>query len=292
MSDDHIAPTVCVLGYGRLAEALTDRLRQALSHVNVFIRRSSPASVGNVCFFNDVQQAVDGTRFVLAVTSDFESIHRILADIDQLEGKTVLQISTLSPSQSKLIEKDVRARGGRYVENPVLGSRPEARSGTLIAMAGPSANIDDEVSALIGIYSNRRIVFDAVGQASALKLTFNFLIGALTSSFSVALNAVEENGIDTGQFMALLRESALYAPTFDKKLNQMLSGQYANPNFPAEHLKKDLKLFEEVAHLSPLAKAFVNALFDIASASANRQETKLDYSSLHEVIKGLGKAEP
>jgi len=220
------------------------------------------------------------------VTSDFASILDILQDISRLDGRTFIQISTLSPSQSSAVEKEVTACGGRYIENPVLGSRPEARSGTLIAMAGPAANIDDEVSAFLRLYSNKRIVFDAVGQASALKLIFNFLIGALTASFSAALNAVEENGIDVDQFMGLLRESALYAPTFDKKLKQMMTEQYANPNFPAEHLKKDLKLFGEVAHLSPLATAFVSALSDIATASADRQETKLDYSSLHEVVKG------
>ncbi len=153
-------------------------------------------------------------------------------------------------------------------------------------MVGPAANIDGEVSAFIDIYSNRRIVFNSVGQASALKLIFNFMIGALTTSFSVAINAAQENGIDVDRFMTLLRETALYAPTFDKKLNQMLKGDYANPNFPTEHLKKDLKLFGEIAHLSPLATTFVNAISDIARAAADRQETKLDYSSLHEIVKG------
>ena len=285
-SNDDIAPRICILGYGRLAEALAERLSQVCSRVSIFARRTPRERANTIHFFNDVRQAIDHIRFVLAVTSDFASIIDILQDIDRLDGKTFIQISTLSPSQSLLVEKEVEARQGRYVENPVLGSRPEARSGNLIAMAGPAANIDDEVSAFIWIYSNRSVVFDAVGQASALKLIFNFLIGALTASFSVALNAVEENGINVDQFMGLLRESALYAPTFDKKLNQMMAGQYANPNFPAEHLKKDMNFFGEVAHLSPLATAFVSALSDIAAAAADRQETKLDYSSLHELVKG------
>ena len=284
-SNDNSAPSVCILGYGRLAEALAERLSPACSRVSVFARRPPLEGANNVHFSDNVRHAIEGARFVLAVTSDFASIIDILNGINELDGKTFMQISTLSPSQSVAVEKEVKARRGRYVENPVLGSRPEARSGTLIAMAGPAANIDGEVSAFINIYSNRRIVFDAVGQASALKLIFNFLIGALTASFSVALNATQENGIDVDQFMGLLRESALYAPTFDKKLNQMMTGQYANPNFPAEHLKKDLKLFGEVAHLSPLASTFISALTNIATAAADGQETKLDYSSLHEIVK-------
>jgi 3-hydroxyisobutyrate dehydrogenase-like beta-hydroxyacid dehydrogenase len=193
-SNDNTAPRICILGYGRLAEALAEKLGQASSGINVFTRRPPRAGANNVHFFGDVRQAIDGASFVLAVTSDFTSIIDILRDIDDLDGKTFIQISTLSPSQSLTVEKEVKARRGRYVENPVLGSRPEARSGTLIAMAGPAANIDDDVSAFLGIYSNRRIIFDAVGQASALKLIFNFLIGALTASFSVALNAARKTG--------------------------------------------------------------------------------------------------
>jgi 3-hydroxyisobutyrate dehydrogenase-like beta-hydroxyacid dehydrogenase len=169
-SNDNTTPRICILGYGRLAEALAEKLGQASSGMSVFTRRPPREGANNVRFFGDVWQAIDGARFVLAVTSDFASIIDILQDIDDLGGKTFIQISTLSPSQSLAVEKEVKARRGRYVENPVLGSRPEARSGTLIAMAGPAANIDDEVSAFLRLYSNKRIVFDAVGQASGLKL--------------------------------------------------------------------------------------------------------------------------
>jgi 3-hydroxyisobutyrate dehydrogenase len=277
------AERACVLGYGGLGEALAQRLSQACG-VHVFSRKPASVAAPNVRFFTNPGDAVQGVHFVLAVTSDFHSIMDVLAGIGSLDGKIFCQISTLSPSQSVEVAKEVAGRGGRYVENPVLGSRPEALAGTLIAMVGPKANIDAEVSAFIDLYSNKRIVFDSIGQASALKLVFNFLIGALTASFSVALTTVEDNGIEVTGFMQLLRESALYAPTFDKKLDLMLKGEYANPNFPTEHLKKDLHLFSEIVHVSPLAKAFVTAIEDIAAAAADKCG-KLDYSSLHETVK-------
>lgn len=37
--------------------------------------------------------------------------------------------------------------------------------------------------------------------------------------------------------MAILRASALHAPTFDKKLAKELADDYANPNFPTAHLR-------------------------------------------------------
>ncbi len=47
--------------------------------------------------------------------------------------------------------------------------------------------------------------------------------------------------------MDILRGSALYAPTFDKKLQRMLDRDYANPNFPTKVAMHLLKVFVLVA---------------------------------------------
>ncbi|MEL6131011.1 MAG: NAD-binding protein, partial [Cyanobacteria bacterium J06628_4] len=48
-------------------------------------------------------------------------------------------------------------------------------------------------------------------------------------------------------FMAIVRQSALYAPTFDKKLGRMCDRNFTNPNFPTKHLLKDMNLFVQSA---------------------------------------------
>jgi 3-hydroxyisobutyrate dehydrogenase len=53
--------------------------------------------------------------------------------------------------------------------------------------------------------------------------------------------------VEVEAFMAILRASALHAPTFDKKLAKELADDYANPNFPTAHLRKDLQLFLQAA---------------------------------------------
>ena len=52
--------------------------------------------------------------------------------------------------------------------------------------------------------------------------------------FSTSLGLLQRNGADIDKFMGILRGSALYAPTFDKKLQRMLDRDYANPNFPTK----------------------------------------------------------
>ncbi|WP_231596564.1 hypothetical protein [Synechococcus sp. CBW1108] len=62
-----------------------------------------------------------------------------------------------------------------------------------------------------------------VGAALHTKLALNQLIASLTHSFSLALHAVQQAGVEVETFMAILRESALYAPTLDKKLAKELA---------------------------------------------------------------------
>ncbi len=52
-----------------------------------------------------------------------------------------------------------------------------------------------------------------VGMAAATKLAMNQLIGSLTAALSMSLGLVQQEGLDVEKFMAIVRESALYAPT-------------------------------------------------------------------------------
>ena len=50
-------------------------------------------------------------------------------------GKYFIQMGTIAPEESRELEKYIHQRRGFYLECPVLGSLPEARTGTLILMA-------------------------------------------------------------------------------------------------------------------------------------------------------------
>jgi len=60
------------------------------------------------------------------------------------------------------------------------------------------------------------------------------VVHMLQVGFSTSLGLLQRNGADIDKFMDILRGSALYAPTFDKKLQRMLDRDYANPNFPTK----------------------------------------------------------
>ena len=74
----------------------------------------------------------------------------------------------------------------------------------------------------------------------------------LQVGFSTSLGLLQRNGADIDKFMGILRGSALYAPTFDKKLQRMLDRDYANPNFPTKVRYRSYRLIVSTTKLLPL----------------------------------------
>ncbi|MEB3337174.1 MAG: NAD(P)-dependent oxidoreductase, partial [Leptolyngbyaceae bacterium] len=163
--------------------------------------------------------------------------------IPLLSGRTIIQMSTIAPSESRAIADQVTAAGGEYLEAPVLGSIPEAKAGKLMIMVGSSPAQFTQWSGLLKNFGPEPVLIGPVGSASALKLALNQLIASLTTAFATSLGFVLRQGVEVETFMQILRQSALYAPTFDKKLQRMCDRNYANPNFPTKHLLKDTDLF-------------------------------------------------
>jgi 3-hydroxyisobutyrate dehydrogenase len=119
-----------------------------------------------------------------------------------------------------------------------------------------------------------------IGQGATVKLAMNQLIAGLTSTFALSLALVEKENIDIEQFMAIVRESALYAPTFDKKLSRMLDRDFDNPNFPTKHLAKDTRLFLSVAEQLGLETCGLQGVSQLIDKTLEQGLDNTDYSAL------------
>ena len=194
--------------------------------------------------------AIAASRLIILMLTDAAAIHATLFSPEatgQLAGRTVLQMGTIAPQESKAIAQAVQTAGGDYLEAPVLGSIPEAKNGNLIVMVGATPDQFDQWQAVLECFGPNPQLMGPVGAGSGVKLAMNQLIGSLTTAFAMSLGLVQQEAIDIEKFMAIVRQSALYAPTFDKKLGRMCDRNFANPNFPTKHLLKDMNLFVQVA---------------------------------------------
>jgi 3-hydroxyisobutyrate dehydrogenase len=219
-----------------------------------------------------------------SVGSDSASFESAEPRPASLAGKTILQMATIAPQQSRDLSAAVQRCGGRYLEAPVLGSIPEAKQGSLIIMAGGRREVFDDVLPVLKVLGSAPRYIGEAGSAAALKLAMNQLIAALTAGFSLSLAYAMKNGVDTDLFMDTVRDSALYAKTYDKKLDKYLSRDFGTANFSTRHLLKDIRLFIEDAQTAGLDTDALEGIERITGKAVDSGMASMDYSSIFEMI--------
>jgi 3-hydroxyisobutyrate dehydrogenase len=275
--------TVALLGTGLLGTAIGQRLLEQDVVVQAWNRshqRLQPLVALGARGCREPQEALKGCDWVITVLSDGAATRSVLQRCP-LQGQRVLQMGTIAPAESRELGAAIGAAGGAYLEVPVLGSRPEALAGRLQVMAaGPGALFDAALPVLTRLGPEPRLL-GPLGAALETKLALNQLIVSLTHAFSLSLHLVQSSGVNVEHFMDLLRGSALYAPTFDKKLPRLLADDYDQPNFPTAHLRKDLLLFLAAARERGLDTRGLQGLVDLLAEAEAGPLDALDYSALH-----------
>ena len=279
-------PSVALLGTGLLGESIGQRLLQRGVSLHVWNRtqdRSQALIEAGAQALHSPAEAAHCCDSLITVLRDGPVTAAVLNDIGPLDGSTLITMGTVGVSESQALAERATQQGGQYLEAPVLGSKPQALNGSLLVMAGGEEQVFEEQRPLLSHLCQEPQLVGPVGSGAATKLALNQLIASLTHSFSLSLQLIQRAGVPVETFMAILRPSALYAPTFDKKLQRMLDHSYADPNFSTALLRKDLRLFLEEATTAGLQDQGLSGLLSLLEQAKGTELDEQDYCALHEL---------
>ncbi len=282
---------ISFLGLGLMGRPMAERLIGAGHRLIVYNRtreKAAPLEKLGASVAAAPGEAVEGSPCVIFMVADAPAVGSLLFPPGRprpnLTGRTVIQMSTISPEESLRLKGEVEAAGGTYIEAPVLGSIPEAEQGRLVVMAGSTPGQFEEWLPLLRSFSPAPIYVGEAGKAAALKLALNHLIAAEAAAFGLSLGVVARNAVDVELFLGILRKSALYAPQFDKKLDRMLRRDFSNPSFPAKHLRKDVRLVIAEARRRGLDTEAAEGIEKIVGKAVDKGWADADYSAIYSVI--------
>jgi 3-hydroxyisobutyrate dehydrogenase len=281
---------VAVIGTGLLGAAVAERLQAAGHRVIVYNRtaaKAEPLRALGMTIADSPAQAIRAADCTLLLLADAAAIQSLVLNSDTrsaLPGRTMVQMGTISPEDSRACLKAVTASDGDYLEAPVLGSMAEARAGSLLVMVGGTDAQFVQWSPLLRALSNEPRLVGPVGQAATLKLALNQLIAVETAGFALSLALIRHAAVPVELFMSILKQSALFAPTFEKKLPRMQSRQYDHPNFSTRHLLKDVDLFVAAAQNHGLRTTGLDGIRGLLTDAITHGHADVDYSALYEEV--------
>jgi 3-hydroxyisobutyrate dehydrogenase len=253
---------ITFLGTGLMGLPMAENLIKSGNRLTVYNRTKSktkPLAELGAIVCDSAVDAADANETIISMLTDFPAFKdAILSQPDlNLNGKVVIQMSTIAPAESKELQDRLIELGAEYLEAPVLGSIPQVQERTLFVLVGGNKEKFEKHKPIFKQLGDKVYYTGEVGSASSIKLALNQLIASMTAAFSMSHAYLINSNGNTDLFMEILRGSALYSPTFDKKLENMNKRNFSNPNFPLKHLLKDVNLMlddfeKENVNVSPL----------------------------------------
>jgi len=276
-------------GTGLMGYPMAERLIEAGHQLTVYNRTASkakPLQEKGARLSQNPSAAIAESPCSILMLADARSIEEVLfsPSAQDLNEKTIIQMGTIAPAESIEIQKKIFKQGGEYLECPVLGSRNEAKSGKLILMVGASQERFYKWKELLKVFGPHPRHVGEVGKAAAVKLALNQLIASHAAGFSLSLGLIQKNDVNVGLFMDILRESALYATMFDKKLPKWLNQDYSHPNFPVKHFLKDIDLIIKEGKDKELSTEIPEAFRQFLLEAIDKGLADKDYSAVFNAI--------
>ncbi len=281
---------VAVLGTGLLGRAVAERLRATGHTVTVYNRtraRTEPLRAMGIQIAASEAEAMRDADCALLLLADAVAIRSVVLNAEShaaLAGRTIIQMGTIGPEESREFHTAISAAGGDYLEAPVLGSIAEAKAGALLIMVGGTRGQMDRWNPLLRALGREPRLIGTIGQAASMKLALNQLIASEIAAFSLSLGLIRRSGVAVELFMSFLKESVLFAPTFEKKLPRLQHRDYAHANFSTRHLLKDVNLILKEGEKRGLVTKSLDGIVDLLENTIARGHGADDYSAVYEEI--------
>jgi glyoxylate/succinic semialdehyde reductase len=183
------------------------------------------------------------------------------------EGRGYVDMSTVDADTAIEIATAITAKGGRYLEAPVSGSKKPAEDGTLIILAAGDQELFDQALPCFEKMGKKTLFLGEVGRGAQMKLVVNMTMGGMMAIFCEALALADKAGLSSSDLLDVFDAGAMANPMFRLKGGQILQESF-DPAFPLKHMQKDMRL--AVA----LGDSLNQPLFSAAAANESFKKAK------------------
>ncbi|KAL3878962.1 hypothetical protein ACJMK2_031286 [Sinanodonta woodiana] len=157
-------------------------------------------------------------------------------------GKCYVEMSTIDEDTVQDAAEAITARGGVFLEAPVVGSRVPALEGQLVILAAGDRKLYDDCYSCFEALGKKSLYLGSdVGAAMRMKLIINMIMGTVMASLAEGMAMAEKVGLDQEDIAEVLSLGSLSCPTVIHKSQAILNQKY-DPHFPLQHQQKDLRL--------------------------------------------------
>ncbi len=201
-------------------------------------------------------------------------------------GSVIVDASTIAPSASLRIGRELAGKGIQFLDAPCTGSRPGAEAGTLTFMIGGDREVFERIRPWLEPMGKQLYFCGGTGAGLHAKLTQNLILSNILQAFNEGLVLSTKAGIDPKLMLEILNNSAARSGLIAFKAPYVFARDFQT-NFSVKWMHKDITLVLESGndHQVPLPlTSLTQQLFRAAIAQGLGEE---DICSTIKVLEGI-----
>ena len=194
-------------------------------------------------------------------------------------GSVVIDMSSIDPTESRLIGGELNKAGIDMLDAPVSGGEPKAIDGTLSVMAGGKKELFDRYYELLKVMAGSVVYVGPLGSGNVAKLANQIVVAINIAAVSEALAFAKKAGTDPELVYQAIRGGLAGSTVMDAKVPMMLERNF-KPGFRMELHIKDLNNALNAAHAISAPVPLTGQLMEIMQGLKADGFDKEDHSSI------------
>lgn len=245
---------IAYLGLGIMGRGMAANLLKAGYPVTVWNRtadRCAPLVAQGAAQAQSVAEAVAGADVVMYCLSDDKAVDAlvfgeagVLAGVKS--GQIVIDMTTIHPDTTRKEAAAYAAKGVKFLDAPVFGSKNEAANGGLWIVAGGERDLFDEVKPILEVLSETTHYMGGTAMGSSMKLVGNLVVASQLEGLGEAMTLATKAGLNPEDVLGVLHVTDFKSPIFDG-VGQMLINRDFSTHFALKLMLKDANLIARFA---------------------------------------------
>src|SRR3954467_7809656 len=273
------------IGLGIMGRPMAHNLIQGGHKLFVYGKRTVPPEIRDGATVCDTLKAVaENAEIIIVMVPDTPDVQDVLFSADGIAaglkpGKTVVDMSSISPIETKVFAAEIAQKGCDYVDAPVSGGEVGAKAASLTIMVGGSEAAFQRVKPLFELMGKNITLVGDVGAGQTTKVANQIIVALTIEAVGEALLFASKAGADPAKVRQALMGGFASSRILEVHGERMIKRTFA-PGFRIRLHQKDLGLALEGARELGVSLPQTANAAQLMQACAAHGMADLDHSAL------------
>lgn len=278
------------IGLGIMGTPMAMNLARAGHQLYVTSRRPAPDELlsPGVINVDTAREVTEASDIIFIMVPDTPQVEEVLFAENgcckaALKGKIIVDMSSISPIETRRFAHQVRELGGDYLDAPVSGGEIGAREGTLSIMVGGEESVFNRVKPLFELLGKNITHVGGNGDGQTCKVANQIIVALNIEAVSEALLFASKAGADPVRVRQALMGGFASSRILEVHGERMINRTF-KPGFKIALHQKDLNLALQSAKTLALNLPNTATCQELFNTCAANGGSELDHSALVQAL--------